>query len=140
MDTDMIMTYAEILKGLMGKKTYHLSKANALSEIGMEETAQSLYLAAAGFEEQIAVLLDSSDQELEAAIHRISAASCYKTAGNLNSAVNLFRAALSAPLQENTRNDVKQLLNECLQELASEPMRVLSIPPFTPATFAGAAG
>lgn len=139
MITSDTTVYSEILKELMGKKSYHLSKANALCEIGMEETAQPLFLSAAGFEEQIAVLLDTDDQELEAAIHRISAASCYKAAGNLNNAVNLFRAALSSPLQEKTRRTTKELLDECLQELAKEPMRILSAPPFLATAHAGAA-
>lgn len=131
------VTYPEILKDLMGRKSYHLSKANALSEVGMRETAQPLFLSAAVYEEQIAILLDTEERELEAAIHRISAASCYKAAGSLNNAVNLFRAALSGPLQEKNRNKTRKLLNECLQELARDPLRVIKTHPFLATAYAG---
>ena len=89
----------------------------------MIETAQPLFLSAAAYEEQIAPILDAKGRELEAAVHRISAASCYRKAGDLNRAVNLYRAALSGPLHDNTRSDVLKMLNECLQQLTRQLMR-----------------
>jgi|688.fasta_scaffold266689_3 hypothetical protein len=117
------ITYAEVVKELMGKKSYLLSKAQALSDIGMIETAQPLFLSVAGYEERIAALLDTDGRELEAAIHRISAASCYAKADQLSHAVNLYRAALAGPLQSNTRADVLKLLGDCLTQFAQQPSR-----------------
>ena len=97
--------YTKTLKETMHRKSEILSKAQALSDIGTSETAQSLWLSAATYEEHIAPMLDSLGRELEGAIHRISAASCYENpAGNPARAVNLYRAALSgAPLRDDTR-------------------------------------
>lgn len=120
MSTTGSTTYAEVVKELMGKKSYLLSKAQALFDIGMIETAQPLFLSVAGYEERIAVLLDTDGHELEAAIHRISAASCYAKADQLSHAVNLYRAALAGPLQSRTRADVLHLLRDCLNRFAQQ--------------------
>lgn len=111
-----------VVKELMGKKSYLLSKAEALAEIGMAETAQPLFLSTAAYEEQIAALLDTEGRELEAAVHRISAASCYKRADQFSRAVNLYRAALSGPLRADTRNDVLTMLKESLDRLTRQPI------------------
>ncbi len=115
-----ITTYTEVVKDLMGKKSYVLSKAQAFFEIGMVETAQPLFLSAATHEERIAALLDTEGRELEAAVHRISAASCYAKADHSSHAVNLYRAALAGPLPSSTRTDVLSLLNSCLKQLAQQ--------------------
>ena len=59
-------------------------------------------------------MLDALGRELEGAVHRISAASCYEKAGDPSRAVNLYRAALSGPLREDTRQDVENIINACL--------------------------
>lgn len=123
MSSTISTTYTEVVKELMGKKSYLLSKAQALSDIGMIETAQPLFLSVAGYEERIAALLDTDGRELEAAIHRISAASCYAKADHLSHAVNLYRAALAGPLQSNTRADVLKLLGDCLTQFAQQSSR-----------------
>jgi hypothetical protein len=66
----------------------------------------------------IAPLLDALDRNLEAAASRISAASCYQKGGDLSRAVNLYQAALAAPLRANTRRDVEAMLAVCLEELS----------------------
>jgi hypothetical protein len=106
------------IENLMAEKTAILSKAQALITIGLPETAQTLWAAAASFEEQIASLLDAHGDNLEAAVHRISAASCYQKAGDPSRATNLYRAALAGPLRENTRRDVEAMLDECRGLLA----------------------
>jgi hypothetical protein len=124
-----VLPYTEVIKELMGRKSYLLAKAQALSEIGMIETTQPLFLSAAAYEERIAALLDIEGRELEAAVHRISAASCYAKADHLGHAVNLYRAALSGPLRDNTRTDVLQLLNDCLAQFARQSaLHLLSSP------------
>ena len=80
----------------------------------MKETAQPIWLSAAGYEERIAPMLDVLGRELEGAMHRISAASCYEKAGDPSRAVNLYRAALSGPLRDETRREVEDMLIGCL--------------------------
>jgi hypothetical protein len=68
------------MANLLAKKTEILSKARALDDLGMPETAQALWLDAAGLEERIAPWMDSLGRESEGALHRISAGSCYRKA------------------------------------------------------------
>ena len=119
--------YTKALKEIMGRKSEILSKAQAFWEIGMTETAQPLWRSAATYEEHIAPMLDALGRELEGAIHRISAASCYEKAGEPSRAVNLYRAALSGPLREDTRRDVENMLNACLATLNHQPVKNGSI-------------
>ena len=65
----------------------------------------------------IAPILDALGRELEGAVHRISAASCYEKAGDPSKAVNLYRAALAGPLRDDTRQEVENMLSACLVEL-----------------------
>ena len=73
--------YTKTLNETMRRKSEILSKAQVFWEIGMTETAQPLWISAAIYEEHIAPMLDARGRELEGAIHRISAASCYEKAG-----------------------------------------------------------
>lgn len=114
--------YTKALKEIMLRKSEILSKAQAFWEIGMTETAQPLWSSAATYEEHIAPMLDVIGRELEGALHRISAASCYEKAGDLSRAVNLYRAALSGPLCEDTREDVENMLSACLITLNRQPL------------------
>ena len=59
-------------------------------------------------------------------MHRISAASCYEKAGNPSRTVNLYRAALSGPLREDTRKEVEDMLNSCLAALNNESTKSIS--------------
>ena len=72
--------YTKALTETMLRKSEILSKAQAFWEVGMTEMAQPLWLSAANYEEHIAPMLDALGRELEGAIHRISAASCYEKA------------------------------------------------------------
>src|SRR5580698_5329082 len=107
-------TSARQLEELLAKKSGILSKAQALTTIGLLETAEPLWAAAASYEERIASLLDAHGDSLEAAVHRISAASCYQKAADPSRATNLYRAALAGPLRQVTRHEVEQMLTECL--------------------------
>lgn len=107
-------SYPQFILDLLAKKTAILSKAQALTSMEMLETAQPLWLAAASSEERLAPLLESLGREREAAVHRISAASCYRNAGEMNQAVNLYRAALGGPIRDVTRRDVEKMLADCL--------------------------
>jgi hypothetical protein len=57
-------------------------------------------------------------EDQEAAVRRISAASCYQHAGALAKAINLYRAALAGPLPEHTRLETEQLLAASLAQFA----------------------
>jgi hypothetical protein len=102
---------------LLLSKTAVLTKAQAFATMGLTETAQPLWASAASYEERIASLLDAQGDSLEAAMHRVSAASCYQKAGDPSRATNLYRAALAGPLRETTRREVEQLLSDCLSLL-----------------------
>jgi hypothetical protein len=109
--------YPSSLLELMASKTAVLMKARSYADMGMAETAQPMWAVAASYEERIAPQLDLLGRELEAAGSRISAASCYQKGGDLSRAVNLYQAALAAPLRPNTRRDVETMLATCLDEL-----------------------
>jgi hypothetical protein len=109
--------YPPSLLELMASKTALLMTARTFADMGMAETAQPIWAAAASYEERIAPLLDVLGRDLEAAASRTSAASCYHKGGDLSRAVNLYQAALAAPLRANTRRDVEAMLAGCLDEL-----------------------
>ena len=112
---------------LLAEKSAVLSQAQVLASLGMAQTAQPLWASAASFEERIASLLDADGEDREAAVHRISAASCYDKAGDPSRAANLFRAALAGPLRTVTRKEVRDMLAACLTRLrASAPRRPTS--------------
>lgn len=118
---------ARAVTALMAEKSKILSQAQAFSEMGLDEAAQPLWLAAASREERISPLLESLGRDAEAALHRISAASCYRKAGEFSSSVNLYRAALAGPLPDDSRIGVQQMLADCLAELRSST-RELTVP------------
>lgn len=115
--------YTKTLKETMRRKSEILSKTQALWEAGMTETAQPLWRTAANYEEHIAPMLDALGRELEGAIHRISAGSCYEKSGDPSRAVNLYRAALSGPLHNDTRQEVEGMLRACLVALNRQPTK-----------------
>jgi hypothetical protein len=114
----------QLVEELMAESSAVLSKAQALTTIGMAQTAQPLWASAASLQERIAPLLDAEGETLEAAVHRMSAASCYEKAGDPSRAVNLYQAALAGPLRAVTRKEVEGMLSGCLVRLrASSPPR-----------------
>ena len=108
---------------LMSEKSALLSQAHALTTMGMAQAAQPVWASSASFEERIASLLDADGDELEAAVHRISTASCYEKAGDPSRATNLYRAALAGPLREVTREEVRGMLAVCLARLKESAPR-----------------
>jgi hypothetical protein len=110
-----------LVEELLAEKSGILSQAQALTTMGMPQSAQALWASAAALEERIAPLLDASGDDGEAAVHRISAASCYEKAGDPSRATNLYRAALAGPLCDVTRTEVEQMLAACLARLKASP-------------------
>ncbi len=114
------------IEEMLDEASWLLSHAQALADYRRPEEAASEYARAASCEEQVAGLLDADGQDLEAAIHRVSAASCYEKLGQYAQAVTLLRAALSAPLREDYRSRVEQLLKRCLAQARKELQRASS--------------
>lgn len=106
-----------LVEELMAEASFVLSKAQAFQAMGMGETAQTLWVSAASLQERIAPLLDADGDAREAAVYRMSAASCYVKAGDSSRAVNLYQAALAGPLREGTRKEVEGMLAACLARL-----------------------
>ncbi len=105
----------------MAEKSFVLSKAHGFEAMQMgQATTQPLWAVAASLEEKIAPLLDVGGEPLEAAFHRISAASCYEKAGDLTRVVNLYHAALAGPLRDVTRKEVEGMLAACPARLKAE--------------------
>jgi hypothetical protein len=109
--------YGERLKKLMAEKSHLLSKAQAFADMGLEETAKPLWSSVASHEERIAPLLDAIGRDAEAALHRVSAATCFEKTSDLSRAANLYRAALAGPLVDAARGDVEGKLAACLEQL-----------------------
>jgi predicted trehalose synthase len=115
----------EALKNLLAEKSRLLSQAQAFEAMGMTETAASLWLSAASHEERLAPLMERVGRTAEAALHRVSAASCYAKAGRLGQAINLCRAALAGPLPNHTRQEVEALAQQYLAELDQDMALVI---------------
>jgi hypothetical protein len=109
-----------LVNELMAESSAVLSKAQAFATMGMGQTAQPLWLSAALLQERIAPLLDAEGEAREAAIYRMSAASCYEKAGDLSRAANLYQAALAGPLRAVTRKEVDGMLAACLTRLHAD--------------------
>jgi hypothetical protein len=106
-----------LVEELMAESSAVLSKAQALATMGLGQTAQPLWASAASLQERIAPLLDADGEAREAAVYRMSAASCYEKAGDPSRAANLYQAALAGPLRPVTRKDVEGMLAACLARL-----------------------
>jgi hypothetical protein len=102
----------------MAETSGFIMKARAIAALGIPELAISAWLAAAAGEEEVAPRLETLDRDQEAAVHRLSAASCYQHGGELAKAINLYRAALAGPLPEQTRKEAEQLLAACRTQFA----------------------
>jgi hypothetical protein len=109
--------YDERVKGLMAEKSRVLSQAQTFAEMGLEETARPLWSSAASYEERIAPLLETIGRDAEAALHRVSAATCFERCLEWSRAANLYRAALAGPLSEAAKSDVERKLSACLKHL-----------------------
>jgi hypothetical protein len=109
--------YGKRVKALMSEKSRVFSQAQAFADMGLEEMARPLWSSAASYEERIAPLLDDIGRDAEAALHRISAASCLEKCHEWSRAANLYRAALAGPLSDAVRADVERMITACLKQL-----------------------
>jgi tetratricopeptide (TPR) repeat protein len=125
MSRPKIKTAADLIDQMQGEASWLLSHAQALADYGRDEEAAAEWARAAACTEQVACLLETEDQEREAAIQRVSAASCHEKLGQHARAVTLLHAALSSVLPDDYRARVEQQLTRCLAQ-AQRGMRLAS--------------
>lgn len=114
---------AALLDQMLGEASLLLSHAQALSAYRRPEEAAVEWGWAAACEEQVACLLEADGQENEAAIHRVSAASCCEKLGQFIRAVTFLRAALSTSLPDEYRGRVQKQLAGALAAAHKELIR-----------------
>ena len=85
--------YPEEAQGLIARKSGLILNARALQDMGKLDEARMRFLKAAEIEEQITALLDEANEH-DATLNLVSAASCYKMAGNYTKALALFQEAM----------------------------------------------
>ncbi len=112
------------LDKLLDEASWLLSHAESLADYGRKDEAAAELERAASCEEEVASLLDAAEREAEAAVHRVSAASCYEILGQFARAVTLLRAALSGPIQPDYRRKIERQLTQCLARAHKELSRV----------------
>jgi hypothetical protein len=110
----------DLINKMLGEASWLLSHAQALTDYGRREEASAELVRAAGCEEQVACLLEADGQEREAAIHRVSAATCFEKLGQFTRTVTLLHAALSVSLPEDYRTRVEQQLASALNQARKE--------------------
>jgi hypothetical protein len=115
-------TSGSLREQMLGEASWLLSHAEALADYGRREEAAGELARAAACEEQVACLLEAAGQEREAAVHRISAASCCEQLGQHVRAVTLLSAALSAHLPGDYRSETEGQRARCLA-LATKEVR-----------------
>ena len=85
--------------------------------------AEAEWVRAAECEERVACLLEAGGDDLEAAIHRFSAASCFAKAQKFADAVTLARSALSYALKEDYRLEIERYLKKWLAKAKTQLQR-----------------
>jgi hypothetical protein len=115
---------AALIDRMLAEASWLLSHAQALAAYRRPEEAAAELARAATCEEETACLLDAAGEEREAAIHRVSAASCHEKLGQDTRAVTLLRAALSADLPADFRGKVEEQLTRCLAQAHKQLQRM----------------
>jgi len=108
-----------VLKRLLAESSRRILRAMASTAT----EAKSEWLDAAICETEVACLLEAERQEIDAAIHYVSAASCYARAGHFIHAVPLLRTALSFSIRDVSRRETEKLLKEWLPKAEKQVRR-----------------
>lgn len=98
---------------LLGEASRLISHAEALNDQGNAEAGREVWLRAAQAEEEAACLLEMAGHEREAAVHRVSAASCYQQVDQPFRAITLLQAALASELPETYRERIAKQMRRC---------------------------
>jgi hypothetical protein len=86
-------SFSDRLERLLSQASRLISHAESLMDRGEAAASGVEWRFAAEIEEEVAGLLEISGDEVEAAIHRVSAASCYRQIGEHFRAMTLLHAA-----------------------------------------------
>jgi tetratricopeptide (TPR) repeat protein len=86
--------YPEEVQRLIARKSGLILDARALQDMRKFDEARARFLKAAEIEEQITAILDKANEHEDATLNLVSAASCYKMAGNYTKALALFQEAM----------------------------------------------
>lgn len=105
-----------LIDSLVGEASWLLTHADGLTFEARHEEAQAEWQRAADSAGQAACLLDAAGRHAEAAVQRVSAASCLSKVGRHVEAVSLLRAALSAPVSKPYQQRVAKLLDSTLRK------------------------
>ena len=113
---------SKLLEKMLRETSWTVSHAMGLAAFGQKEEADAEWLNAAVREEHVAFQLEAEGLELLAAVHRISAASCFEEIGEYACAITLLRAALSVALRSAYRANIEKQLKDCLKKVR-KPIR-----------------
>jgi hypothetical protein len=111
------------LERMLGEASWLLSHAEALRVYGRGEESEIELARAAACEEHVACLLEADGRSDEAAVHRVSAASCFEQLSQFSRAVTLLHAALSTELPADYRRRIEAQLDKCLKQARKELRR-----------------
>lgn len=116
-------TKSKLLQEILGDASWHVSHAMGLAGFAPRRDVATAWLQAASKEEQAAFMLEAEGRELEAAVHRISAASCLEEVEEYQRALTLLHAALSVDLRPEYRVRIEKQLKDCLGKARSQLRR-----------------
>lgn len=108
---------SKLLDKMLDEASWSVSHAMGLKAVARVEEAEAEWRRAAAREEQAVTQLEAEGLELEAAVHRISAASCYEEIRDYARAITLLRAALSVDLRPAYRATIEKQLKDCLKKV-----------------------
>jgi hypothetical protein len=113
-------TRLQLLDALRSETSGRILRAMALVAQDAIVEAEVEWLHAAAGEEQVACLLEAEGHDLEAAVHRVSAASCFARVQQYSHAVTQLRAALSFSLRPKYRQEIEGLLKKWLSKAKAQ--------------------
>ncbi len=116
-------TRSKRLTEVLQEASWHVSHAMELAAFAPKEEVVSQWLQAATKEEYAAFVLEKDGSVLEAAVHRISAASCYEEVAEHERALTLLRAALSVEMRPTYRIQIEKQLKDCLAKARKQLRR-----------------
>jgi hypothetical protein len=108
---------------LLDRLIQEASRKNLRAMAAPASQAKKQWLDAASCEEELACLFEAEKKEIAAAIHYVSAASCFANAKQYFRAVSLLRAALSFSLREGPRREAEKMLKDWLPKAKSQLRR-----------------
>jgi hypothetical protein len=103
--------------------SWHVSHAMELAAFALRQEVDLQWRQAAAMEEHAALVLEAEGRGLEAAVHRISAASCFEEVEEYQRALTLLHAALSVEMRPIYRGKIEKQIKECLAKARKQLRR-----------------